>query len=270
MLFLVFHGFACASAPVFHKDELIYLRKDRIPFGYQFPARAEGREEEIPSLEKREKKSMTDLWKLARYYHLIAEDEGHLAKALVFYNVLVKLDKTDTVYAQTNAACVLASLGRYADSEKAFHAILGGKTEVEYAYYNLYLLYRYCSRGEDSLRVLLLMRKKYPRSVFPPLELGNIYFEGEQYDQAAVYYREAAQFDGRNPLPVYRLARIGEQKRDYREAERLYKECLKKHPDFCRTYIDYSRMLMNLNRDKEAKEIIRIGLKRCADLNLSR
>jgi tetratricopeptide (TPR) repeat protein len=249
-------------------EDLRYSAAGSIKFAYHLPPGTATDAAGAFMIEQKADKTVADLWALVKYRHFISADRDHLKKALIQYRELAERDREHGVNALNGASCVLGEMERYAESEKSFlDQIAGGRTD-ELTYYNLYILYRAFSRQDDYIRVLSLMREKFKKSSFASIELGNLLMDGGKNDMAVNYYREAMSIDRQNPEPVHRIAKIRETERKYDEAGDLYMKCMKISPEYCDAYIDYSRMLLSLNKTDEARNVINKGLKYCGSRGL--
>ncbi len=234
-----------------------------IPFALRFPGPSEKMSEKaIASLELQREKSPADLWALARYYHLTSVGDDHLDRAKRWYEEIIKLDKENAAMARNNIGCILSDMGRYPDSEKTFQQIVNTASPLITAYFNLYILYKYSGREGDAVKALLLMHERYPESIYASLELGDLFFEKGNFVEAEKYYQEGIRSDAENPVPLYKMARLKENMKLYADAENYYRQCIERFPYFHYAYLDYSNMLLDLNRKEEAKKILGAGLKK--------
>lgn len=238
-------------------EELFVRGEGRLPLALVFPGALTDRDDSVmAALEAKSPREAIELWRLARYHHVESARAGHYEKAMAYYRELVGVEKYNGVFAENNIACLYAETGRWADSEKALKALIGGKSGIIAAYYNLYIIYRHARREADSLLVLQRMREAYPRSVFVNNELGNVFFEKEDYEQAAMYFTRSLKDGSDNHIALYGMARTMERLGSYDEAERYYRICVDKHPYFHEAYLDFSAMLIRLNRKEEAGRLL--------------
>lgn len=243
-------------------EEVIANRKGAPAFALRFPAGViKSDEKEIAYIVNKKDRSLQEQWILARYYHLISSDKDNLDKARMSYEFLVEYDKSNKQIASNNLACIYCETGDFLKSERLFQEILNCKDSLITAYYNLNLLYRFFGRSQDSINVLMLMKERYPENIYAAIELGDMYFENEKYEEAEKFYRDGLNADAENPVSLYRMAKVRERLQKYNDAEYYYEMCIKKFPYFQYAYIDYSNLLIFLNRKEKAREVLNRGLK---------
>lgn len=214
------------------------------------------------TLEKNELLSVRDHWILARHYHTSAAPRDRLARAEKLYRLIIVQGGADAAIAANNLGCLLVETGKYREGEELFQGRLGGPGGIITAYYNLTILYRSVGRDEDALKVLALMKERYPENAYALIELGTVFMERERYAQAGEFFREAMEKDRDNPLPLHYLALVKEKTGDLKEAEALFEKCIGSFPYYERAYIDYSAMLLRSNREKKARDVLNRGIRR--------
>lgn len=255
-------GCAASKGAVRHND-IIDSREGALPVALRFPdGVTQLREGERLKLEARKEKSLNDLWALTRYRHCDATGDGHLDAALAGYGAIIAMDAVSAPLARNNIACVYILQGRYRDAELMLQSSISAREAAINAYYNLYILYKYSTRTEDGVRVLMLMKERFPESIFAQVELGDIFMEKGDFVTAENFYRESLAADADSPVPLYRMARLKEHTGGYAEAEHYYDLCIRKFPYFHYAYLDYSNMLLSLNQKEKARKVLNKGIKK--------
>jgi tetratricopeptide (TPR) repeat protein len=258
---LIFYD-CTAKRSALKTEEFIIHEQGKTPFLLEFPVDIDVDDNTIASIEKKEQKTDKELWSLVRFYHLISEKRNNLAIAENLYREISDREKKYRFIALTNRACILFEIGKYRDSEEIFHKLIDEGSPNIATYYNLYLLYRFNGRLEDGIKVLSIIIERFPDNIFAFIELGDILMEKEKYSISEKMYMRALDIDKSNYIPLYRLARLKEKMKNFSESEYYYDRCLSHFPEDQNVYIDYSRMLIGLNRMDKAKKIIKIGIKR--------
>jgi tetratricopeptide (TPR) repeat protein len=243
-------------------EEFIIREQGKTPFLLEFPVDIDVDDNTIASIEKKKQKTDKELWSLVRFYHLISEKGNNLVIAESLYREISVREKKYRFIALTNRACILFEIGKYRDSEEIFHKLIDERSPNIATYYNLYLLYRFNERLEDGVKVLSIIMERFPGNIFASIELGDILMEKEKYSVSEEMYKRAIDIDKSSYIPLYRLARLKERMKNFTESEYYYDRCLGHFPEDQNVYIDYSRMLIGLNRMDKAKKIIKIGIKR--------
>ncbi len=261
LIALMFYN-CTAKRSALRTEEFVVREQGRIPFLLEFPVDIDVDDNTIASIEKKEQKTDKELWSLVRFYHLISDKSNNLSIAENLYREISYREKRYRFIALTNRACILFEIGKYRDSEEIFHRLIDEGSPNIATYYNLYLLYRFNGRLEDGIKVLSIIMERFSDNIFAFIELGDILMEKEKYSISEKMYKRALGIDESNYIPLYRLARLKEKMKDFSESEYYYDRCLSHFPEDQNVYIDYSRMLIGMNRMDKAKKVIKIGIKR--------
>ncbi len=249
---------ACASSNVRSgADDVIENRQGFIPLALRFPTECGDEwQGDIAVIQRRQVKTACDLWSLARYYHTVDRASGGAGRAMTQYEAISFREARYRAMAKNNMACIRFNDGKIREAENGFLEIIDGTDAIIPAYYNLYVLYRYAGRLEDGAKTLLLMKERYPENSYAGLELGDIFFEREDYGMAERFYREALETNDGNPVSVHRIALLMEKTGRDDAAEVYYRRCLRSFPEYRQVYIDYSSLLLRQNRKDEARKVL--------------
>src|SRR6056297_2072779 len=251
---------ACAGGGIKDMPEEIRLQgAGQIPFILRYPAGLPDITDEL-LLEDQQLMSVENRWVLARYYHLQDATDGHFRRAIQQYECIASSDKNERVLSLTNKACALSQLGRYRESEQLFQALVEEGSSVITTYYNLHILYRVSERQDDEKMVLAVMHDRFPESIYPLVELGNIYSDKEDFNRAEIFYVKAVNTGSGNPVPLYKLALLKERTEEYADASIYYERCIREYPYFHPAYLDYSNMLLSLGEKEKAAVVLNKGM----------
>ncbi|TAL38029.1 MAG: tetratricopeptide repeat protein [Spirochaetes bacterium] len=246
----------CAGARVSGDGEYRRTTASGIPLSLQFPeAMPDITKERAAEIDARPGKSLAERWMLARFHHINSPENDHLVKSVADYKAILVAGRGDG-RALNNLACVYAEMEKYKDAEQLFQELLAGTDAPANAYYNLYILYRRSTRLDDGVRVLVMLKEKQPCSLYASIELGDIFFEKQDYTIAESYYRAVLGPCESNPYPIYKCAKALEAQGRHGEAEEMYTRCLAEFPYFHEAYLDYAHMLLVLERTEDAKKIL--------------
>ncbi len=252
---------ACAGGSIKGTPEEIRLQgAGQIPFILRYPAGLPGITGEL-LLGDQQLMSVENRWVLARYYHLQDTTDGHFRRAIQQYECIASSDKNERVLSLTNKACALSQMGRYRESEQLFQALVEEGSSVITTYYNLHILYRVSERQDDEKMVLAVMHDRFPESIYPLVELGNIYSDKEDFDRAETFYVKAVNTGSGNPVPLYKLALLKERTEEYADASIYYERCIREYPYFHPAYLDYSNMLLSRGEKEKAAGVLKKGMK---------
>lgn len=252
----------CVSGQEFRHIEEFVNRKHQIPFVLLFPSDLKMDSDLIEEIHKKKNKTIWDMWTLARFYHIVARQKSDESQLKEIYQGIIQIEPRYRFMALTNLACLLSDYHKYKESEKLFHQLLTHNSPNIMTYYNLYLLYKYSGRLEDSIKVLVMMTKQFPKDITAFVELGNLFMDREKYSQAEKYYQQAMKINPDSHTPIYRMAKLREAQKQYKNADILFQRCIKRFPDFRNAYLDYSKMLLARQKGEKAKIILKKALKR--------
>jgi tetratricopeptide (TPR) repeat protein len=260
VILVFFFLFSCMGRSLLRTDAVVIQKEGQIPFILVFPVGVEVKDSAIPLLKKKKEKTVLDLWSLVRYYHVIGGTEEDLMNAREIYREISLKDESYRIMVWTNEACLLVQMGKYRDSEEIFHQLIQEGVRHISAYYNTYLLYKHSGKEKDGIKVLSLMMERFPDDTFSYIELGNILTEKGKYTFAQKLYQDAHRIDKRNYMPLYRMALLKEQQKEYAEAELYYDKCMLLLPRNYDVYLNFSKMLIKVKKIEKANKVINLGL----------
>ena len=251
---------SCAGSVI--RDEPQEIRVTgvgQIPFILRFPAGLPEKGQAL-EVERIEKPTEEQLWVLARYYHVHDSSSQHFSRAISTYDIIASRNSKNRVLSLTNKACALSQAGKYRESEELFQALMQEGSMIITTYYNLYMLYQGAGRLGDGMAVLALMHNRFPESIYPLVELGDIYSEKEEFDKAEKFYLEAVNTGEGNPVPLYRMATLKQRLNQHDEASAYYQRCIDEYPYFHYAYMDYSNMLLERGEKEKAARVLKRGM----------
>ena len=117
--------------------------------------------------------------------------------------------------------------------------------QVTMAHYGLALLNAMDTNFTEAIQQLELVRKKYPRKGILKVDLGTLYLEAGQVEQAVKILYEAYKRDPTDMYAVFQLAQAVEKRGEFVEAELLYHEVAKAMPEYSKLYYELGRMKAN-------------------------
>lgn len=252
----------CATGNKHRHIEEYISQKKLIPFVLLFPKNLAVDNNLIKTIIYKKDKTMWELWALARHYHIGLQQKKEVTQLKEIYHRIIQFEPRYRFMALTNLACFYSEHQRYLKSEELFHQLLSQNSPNIMTYYNLYLLYKYSGRIEDSIKILDMMTKRFPRDIVAFVELGNLFMDREKYTHAEQYYQQAMKINHDSHIPIYHMAKLRTAQKQYVEADILFHRCIKSFPDFQDAYMDYSKMLLSLQKEEKAKIVIKKALKR--------
>ena len=117
--------------------------------------------------------------------------------------------------------------------------------QVTMAHYGLALLNAMDTNFTEAINQLELVRKKYPRKDILNVDLGTIYLEAGQVEQAVKILYEAYKRDPTDMYAGFQLAQAMHKRGEFVEAELLYHELAKAMPEYSKLYYELGRLKAN-------------------------
>jgi predicted Zn-dependent protease len=117
--------------------------------------------------------------------------------------------------------------------------------QVTMAHYGLALLNAEDKNFTEAINQLELVRKKYPRKDILKVDLGTLYLDAGQVEQAVKILYEAYKRDPTDMYAAFQLAQAVEKRGEFVEAELLYHEVEKAMPEYSKLYYELGRLKAN-------------------------
>lgn len=117
--------------------------------------------------------------------------------------------------------------------------------QVTMAHYGLALLNAGDTNFTEAINQLELVRKKYPRKDILKVDLGTLYLEAGQVEQAVKIFHEAYKRDPTDMYAAFQLAQAMQKRGEFVEAELLYHEVAKAMPEYSKLYYELGRLKAN-------------------------
>ena len=117
--------------------------------------------------------------------------------------------------------------------------------QVTMAHYGLALLNAMDTNFTEAIKQLELVRKKYPRKGILNVDLGTLYLEAGQVEQAVKILYEAYKRDPTDMYAAFQLAQAMHKRGEYVEAELLYHKIAKAMPEYSKLYYELGRLKAN-------------------------
>ncbi|MEW6516166.1 MAG: tetratricopeptide repeat protein [candidate division FCPU426 bacterium] len=126
------------------------------------------------------------------------------------------------------------------------------------------------SSGLEAMEILLAIRPKDPHAKayrlfiqkWPRYQKFFQAVEKEDYAAAEEVLNQILQLDPEEPAVHFYLGSLNTQLKKYAEAEKNYRACLKRYPDYGPAYINLARLVKARGDDDEARKLLTEAVKR--------
>ena len=125
------------------------------------------------------------------------------------------------------------------------------------AYNNLIKIYTANKDFEMAYQYIESGLRFLPNDKFIWYNYGVLLENQELLDSAIVIYQMAEMLDNSFDLVKYRMAKTYTQLKKYELAERYFEELINVNPKFIPAYIDFGKLLLQINKKGKANELLR-------------
>lgn len=195
------------------------------------------------------------LKQLGSIYVQAGEDE----KAIPYYQQIITF-YPHFVDAMNSLGAIYRRLKRYEESIEILQRALDEDRQLPAVNYNLGFTYKEMGNYKDAIDAFEKVIHTNPDDVLAYNHLGSIYYAQKDYQKSITSYKRGLQIDHNHPILNYNLARCYEASKNTADAVRCYKLALKTKPGWTDAIKDFTSLLMNIDDNKGAAEIIRQGI----------
>jgi tetratricopeptide (TPR) repeat protein len=126
------------------------------------------------------------------------------------------------------------------------------------------------SAGVEAMEILLTLHPKDPQAKayrrfiqkWPKYQVFFQAVESEDYAAAGDVLGQILQLDPEEPAVYFYLGSLNTQMKKYTEAEKNYRACLKRFPDYGPAYINLARLVKARGDNEEARTLLNEAVKR--------
>ena len=180
---------------------------------------------------------------------------GEDAKAIPYYEQIITF-YPHHVESMNSLGAIYRRLKRYEDSINILQKALDEDRQTGSVNYNLGFTYKEMGNYDDAIEAFEIVINENPSDVLAYNHLGKIYYEKKDYAKAISSYKKGLQVDQNHPILNYNLAVCYDEAKMYPEAIRCYEAALKAKPGWVDAIRDFSNLLINCQRTKEASELV--------------
>lgn len=199
-------------------------------------------------------KSPNDIFILEKIGSIYVKS-GNDKKALPFYNKINELKPND-FNILNDLGGIYRRLKLYDDSIKVLEEAKKLNVDDAKVNYNLGFTYKFMGEYDDAVACFENVIQNNPNDVLAYNHLGSIFHSRGQIQKAIQTYQKGLKVDCNHPVLHLNLAKSYEAENEINNAISEYELALRSKPGWHEVIYEYSKLLIRINRTKEAKELI--------------
>lgn len=200
---------------------------------------------------KEEPNNIDVLAQLGSTYVRSGDDE----KALEVYKRIVQIDNMN-FNALNNLGGIYRRLQKYEDSIMVLERALATGANPNEIYYNMGHTYKLMGNYDDAADCFVTVIEENPNDVLAYNHLGSIQAVRGEHAKALQTYNRALQVDKNHPILHYNsaLSYLALGKKE--EAKLSFENALRTRPGWVEAMVDYADLLIGMNKNKEAQDLL--------------
>lgn len=191
------------------------------------------------------------LTEIGSIYVKAGEDE----RAIPYYEQILTF-YPHYVEAMNSLGAIYRRLKRYEESIQILQRAVDEGRQAASVNYNLGFTYKEMGNYNDAIDAFELVIQDNPDDVLAYNHLGSIYYAKKDYQKSIQSYKRGLQIDQNHPILNYNLARCYEASGSVPDAIRCYSATIKTRPGWNDAIRDFSGLLINCQKNKEAQDIV--------------
>ena len=180
---------------------------------------------------------------------------GNDAKALPIF-LQINEKKPDDYSTLTSLGGIYRRLKKYDESIQVLQQALKLNKGTAQVYYNLGFTYKFMEKYDEAVECFETVIQLNPTDVLAYNHLGAIYQKRGETHSAIQTYLKGLKVDCNHPVLHLNLAKSYEKQNELKNAIAEYEAALRSKPGWHDALSDYSKLLVKLNKTKEAKELV--------------
>lgn len=180
---------------------------------------------------------------------------GDDKKALCYYTKINQIKPND-FNTLNSLGGIYRRLKQYENSIEVLKEALKLNQKVDQVNYNLGFTYKFMEKYDEAVDCFESVIQANPTDVLAYNHLGTIYQKRGENQKAIQTFLKALKVDRNHPILHLNLAKSYEQENQIANAVAEYEAALRSKPGWKDAISDYSKLLLSLNKTKEAKELV--------------
>lgn len=180
---------------------------------------------------------------------------GDDKKALSYYTKINQIKPND-FNTLNSLGGIYRRLKQYENSIEVLKEALKLNQKVDQVNYNLGFTYKFMEKYDEAVDCFESVIQANPTDVLAYNHLGTIYQKRGENQKAIQTFLKALKVDRNHPILHLNLAKSYEQENQIANAVAEYEAALRSKPGWKDAISDYSKLLLSLNKTKEAKELV--------------
>ncbi|MCR5436633.1 MAG: tetratricopeptide repeat protein [Treponema sp.] len=181
---------------------------------------------------------------------------GEDSKAIPYYEQIITF-YPHYIEAMNSLGAIYRRLKKYDESIAILQKAVDEGRQTASVNYNLGFTYKEMGNYDDAIEAFQSVISENPADVLAHNHLGSIYLAKKEYEKSINAFRRGLQIDQNHPILNYNLARCYQEAKQYNDAIRCYETALKAKPGWIEPVRDFSELLIECQKTKEAADIVR-------------
>ncbi len=181
---------------------------------------------------------------------VVHQKKKNFFKAKEIYESLLKTNPNNFIILQ-NYATLLAQIKEYKKADEVFKKSLKIKPKDPLLLYNYGKFFHDQKNYEKAIRFYNESFEAEPRSAAPLYNIGNIYLSKNEFEKAIDFFKKAIEINPSHFLAYNNIAIAYKNIGNFNEALKFYKEAISKNNNYVDGHVNYSTMLLTMNKLEE-------------------
>jgi len=190
-----------------------------------------------------------DIFKSAVTYH----NKKNFSKARELYESLLKTNPKNLPILQ-NYAALLSQIKEYKKADDTFKKCLKIQPKDPLLLYNYGKFFHDQKIFEKAIKFYMESFELDPKNGFPLYNVGNIYSSQGKFEQAIASFKKVIEVNPSNFLAHNNIGIAYKRIGNFDNAIKFYKQAITKKNDYVDAHLNYSTMLLTMNKLEEGLE----------------
>jgi len=186
---------------------------------------------------------IVNIFKTAIYHH----SKKNFLKAKEIYETLLKTNPNNFDILQ-NYAVLLSQIQEYKKADIVFKKCLEDRPKDSLLLYNYGKFFHDQKIFDKAIKFYKESFEANPKSDLCQYNIGNIYFSEGKFEEAITFFKKAVEINPLNFRAYNNIALVHKKLGNFKDALKFYKEAINKNNNYVDGHVNYSTMLLSVNK----------------------
>ena len=186
---------------------------------------------------------VVNIFKTAVYHH----SKKNFLKAKEIYETLLKTNPNNFDILQ-NYAVLLSQIKEYKKADVVFKKCLEDRPKDSLLLYNYGKFFHDRKIFDKAIKFYKKSFEANPKNDLCQYNIGNIYFSEGKFEEAITYFKKAVETNPSNFRAYNNIALVHKKLGNFKDALKFYKEAINKNNNYVDGHVNYSTMLLSVNK----------------------